>query len=184
MPKGKTIGMIIVSVAISTLILNSMGIFGIPPLKDLLKEWFDKNPEIPEQPPFDVVIEPNFINEGQYDNGFPITLKVTNVYENNITLLRLSDSDILIDRLNKNEQTQITNYIDWDRNWQNRDHIFYYSRSEFSGNNQLITKGVLRGCRNCFMGEKSPYEFIFTFQYKKGDGQITPYIIKKIIPIT
>src|SRR3989338_9009662 len=84
MSKGKIIGIIVLLVAISTLILNSMGIFGIPPLKDLLKDWFNKNPEVLEQPPFDVVIEPGFINEGQYDNGKEITLTVTNVYENDL----------------------------------------------------------------------------------------------------
>ncbi len=180
MSKGKIIGIVIVLATISTLILNSMGIFGIPPLWDLWKDWFNKNPETLEQSPFDVIIEPNFINEGQYDNGVPITLKVTNVYENNITLLRLSDSDVLIDRLNKNEQTQVANQIQWDYgDMYNRNYIFYYSRSGFSGNNQLIIKGILQGCRNCFMGENSPYEFTFTFQYQKGNGQITPYIIKK-----
>ena len=46
MSKGKIIGIIVLLVAISTLILNSMGIFGIPPLKDLLKDWFNKNPEV------------------------------------------------------------------------------------------------------------------------------------------
>ena len=116
-----------------------------------------------------MVIEPGFINEGQYDNGKEITLTVTNVYENNITFLSLLESDIIIDRLNKNKQTQVANWIRWDsRDRYNSNYIFDYSRSGFSGNNQLTAKGVLPGCNNCYMGEDSPYEFIFIFKYQKG----------------
>src|SRR3989344_7324846 len=148
MSKGKIIGIASVIIIMLTIISYSMGIIGIPPLKDLWKDWFNKNPETLEQLPFDVIIDPSFINEGQYSNGVPIILKVTNFYENNITFLQLSD--VIIDRLNKNEQTQVANQIQWDSGGiYNNNYIFYYSRSEFS-NNQLTANGVLPGCNNCY----------------------------------
>ena len=160
------------------IITDAQTLIGFPPIKnwEIFKSNKDFNLDL------GLVIEPEFIQEGQYDDGVPITISIPNIYTKNITYLKLRGEDILIDRINKTDQTKSSSSIRWN---DNDDFPLYYnppySGSEFD--TKLVATGYLLGCNNCFFGENSPYRFKFIIKYKTGDGLEDVITIEKIIPI-
>ena len=65
---------------------------GIPQIKD----WslFQTKPE--PQAPFEIIITPKYINEGQYKDGVDIQLTINKLKENNITSLSLAKSNYIL----------------------------------------------------------------------------------------
>ncbi len=164
-------------VLILTIISLTQGIFGISPIK----EWTIFQPK--EENPIEILIKPNYINEGQYKGGIDIEITIPNLKENNITSLKLTQSNIIVDRLNKNDQTEVSSYVRWEDEY-NDNYLFHYTGQQylpFSGT--LEAKGKLFDCENCFMGEDSPYIFTFVIQYTQGDEPLTTATIKVEVPI-
>ena len=154
-------------------------IFGISPMKD----WFKPEPNTKDAPIIDLILEPDHINEGQHQEGIQIKLTISNVNKHNITSVRLSKNDVIIDRLSKDDQTRVSTYVRWnDQGYQ--DYVLNYPGQYSSMPSTIATSGILQWCPDCFMGESSPYTFTFTVYYSQNNGPIVPTIIKRQINIT
>ncbi len=167
------ISILTIIVFLSTILINGKTIAG----------WFTKNPSASasNSNDLDLILEPRYINEGSY-NEIPIKITIP-INEKNISYLRLSKSNIVINRLNKNEQTKTSSLYKWGDYSKNEDAIYYSEPSTIGFTRNLTSFAYLWGCDNCFMGENSPYQFIFTIQYQKNNGPLQVVVIEKTIPI-
>ena len=127
------------------------------------------------QEPFKISISPNSINEGQYEN-IPFTITIIPNSQLNITSFELPKTNLIVDRLNKNSQTsvsqgfcltpQYSSYIDC-----NYDSLFNCPTSSWDNNNcnkRYETSVALVGCPNCFYGSSFPYEVTFNIIYSES----------------
>lgn len=142
--------------------------------------WIKILDKITDTPPFDIIITPDYINEGQYDKfDFKFTLNIDP--NRNITSLKLTESNVIVDRQGKNSQTKVSNNILWEKTSNRGEYIFY--KESYYSSSKLEAEGSLWGCNNCFMVEEFPYKFTFTFIYSEDGGEEKPLILEKIIPI-
>ena len=166
-------------VAILTIIYLIMQIFNLPSLPELFESF-----QNPKKPSISILIKPDHVNEGQYEDGMTIQLIIPDIDELNITSLKLAKNGVIIDRLNKNDQTIVASQIRWGDKSSN-DFVINYRKGMSSRNNiNLTASGFWYGCTNCFMGKESPYIFKFTLQYQVNDGHLTPLILDVEVPIT
>jgi len=163
--------------AIVTILVGIWAIMGFSPIM----EWnFDKV----RGSPFEITVSPNFIEEGIYKEGVLLTFAIIPNEDMNITSLQLLEKNVIINRLDKTEQTQVAT-INW-KNTKNGDYIIYENIEPSRYIQKIQTKeitGLLYGCENCFMGKTHTYEFTFTLQYKENEGALITKIIKISIPI-
>lgn len=164
-----------VIVSILTIIALFMSIFGIQPVKN----WH-LSLQREDRSPFEVIVTPKSIQEGQYEKGLEITVTILNRDNRNITFLELTQENVILDRLNKTEQTKVSS-INWE---ESKPSLIIYEKAMYGRPFEKIPiKGKLWGCENCFMGENSPYKITFTFKYKEEGNPIKFESIEKIIPI-
>ena len=142
-------------------------------------------PEINPKPvdndaPFNVSVEPSFIEEGTYQdyNGIPIKFILTFNPNKNITSLTLNENAVIVDRENRTTQTKVSS-IYWTKT-SNSNYVFYKDSYTYSFSNSLEAEGKLWECENCFMGEDKPYIFTFNFIYTEGSIKKTQTSIVKL----
>ena len=139
---------------------------------------------IPKRGSIYISLEPQYINEGQYDE-IPIKIILSVEKDRNITYLELKKDNIIIDREGKNSQTKVAKNI-W--NWKgdyNDLSVFYCKSGGYlsCGKRTMESTAKLRGCKNCFMGEEFPYVFTFIIKYSEGGGIIKTITKEVKIPI-
>ncbi len=164
---------------ILVIILTIFLIIGIPPIID----W-DLSEILPSEEKIHIIIEPDYISEGQYPEGRSIKVIIPNIAKNNITYLKLYKNNVKVARLNKNKDTKVSELY-WDGGSSyDKPLVIDYEISGFSKDN-LTASGELQGCPNCFEGEYSPYQFTFIIDYKIGGSDIiiTTKPIKVKLPI-
>ncbi|MBR9701307.1 hypothetical protein GOV13_00105 [Candidatus Pacearchaeota archaeon] len=163
---------LIVGIIVGLIIIGGFVIALIPYISDTITD---------SNPPFDITISPDYINEGQYDE-FNFKFTLTMLSGRNITFLKLAKSNVIVDRVDKNPQTKVSKNINWDKDYDDN-YVFYKGSNSFGFSRKLDAEGSLWGCDNCFMVEQFPYKFTFTFTYSEDGGEEKPLILEKIIPI-
>ena len=166
-------------VAALTIVVLLLGLFGYKSLPELFKPIVSNN-----DVPFDVKISPEYFNEGysDYQDSFPISLKVIPKQNRNITTLELSKDNFKITREDRGLNKPRSKYIVWETPDYQRN-IISYPSSSWDYNNYLEAKGKLLGCDNCFIGDNYPYVFTFTIYYKEDESELKSKTFSEIIPI-
>src|SRR3989344_2597366 len=132
----------------------------------------------------EMTLKPEFINEGVHKE-IQLEINVPDLDKQNITYLTLSKNNIKVDRLNKNDQTEVATQIYWENTFSGYDWVFnYQSGTQYPSRTELNAKGKLYcPTNNCFFGKNSPYQLTFTIHYRIGEGSEIPITIKKELPI-
>jgi hypothetical protein len=183
MNKSKLKGIIIIVSVIITILLGLLALGGFKSIPDVIKSIPKINSD-----PFQISISPNTINEGQYDN-LVFTISIVPNSQLNITSFELRRSNLIIDRLNKNQQTAVTSRFCLNNDYYpkedcNSEYIFSCNSGGYYGCNNINSKKIkLEGCTNCFYGSSFPYEFTFNILYSVNSGTKQTFTKTVEIPI-
>lgn len=166
---------------IITIILNLHDLAGI------IRNYYPE--EETQTSPVNILIEPDHITLGaDYSKGLTLKVTIPDIKRNNITSLQLFKTGILIDRLNKTAETEISKSPTWQTGFGYdycNEFFFYYPVTNGCANlNDNLTRTMtLAACPNCFVDQNSPYSLTFTVSYSINDGPIESYPINKILEI-
>ncbi|MEK6827213.1 MAG: hypothetical protein AABX99_01890 [Nanoarchaeota archaeon] len=124
--------------------------------------------------PFQILVSPTSINEGQYDK-IPFTITIIPDSNLNITSFELQRKNLIVERLNKNSQTSVSQgfclttkyYSSLECGYES---LFNCPPSSWDNdcNKRYEASVALAGCPNCFYGSSFPYQITFNIIYSEG----------------